>query len=82
MGSYLDGENKPTNDRNMTDMSKSRACPQLDIIQKYLRENTEFSSEIATDDRVCYVCYKSHLIIIKLVNNCTLHIVQILIFVY
>ena len=45
-----------TCDKNMTDISKSRACPQPDIIQKYLRENTEFSGEIATDDRVCYAC--------------------------
>ena len=30
------------------------------------------AGEIATDDRVCYACYKSHLIIIKLVNN-TVH---------
>ena len=61
-----------TCDKNMTDMSKSRACPQPNIIQKYLRENTEFSGEITTDDRVCYACYKSHLIIIKLINN-TVH---------
>ena len=50
-----------TCDKNMTDMSKSHACPQPDIIQKYLRENTEFSGEICNDDRVCYACYKSHL---------------------
>ncbi len=52
----------------MTDMSKSRAYPQPDNIQKYLRDNTDFSGEIASDDRVCYACYKSHLIIIKLMN--------------
>ena len=53
----------------MTDMSKSRACPQPDVIQKYLRENTEFSGEICNDDRVCYACYKSHLITIKHLNS-------------
>ena len=41
-----------TCDWNMTDISKSRTCPQPNIIQKYLRENTEFSGEIADDDRV------------------------------
>ena len=56
-----------TCDKNMTDMSKSRACPQPDIIQKYLRENTEFSGEICNDDRVCYACYKS--ISIKHLNS-------------
>ena len=61
-----------TCDKNMTDMSKSRACPQPDIVQKHLRENTDFSGEITSDDRVCYACYKSHLIIIKLMNN-TVH---------
>ena len=61
-----------TCNKNITDMSKSRACPQPDIIQKCLRENADFSGEIANDDRVCYACYKSHLIIIKLLNN-TVH---------
>ena len=57
--------------KNMTDMSKSHACHQPDIIQKYLRENIHFSDETVNDDRVCYACYKSHLIIVKVVNNNT-----------
>ena len=61
-----------TCDKNMTDMSKSRACPQPDIIQKYLRENTDFSGEITNNNRVCYACYKSHLVTIKLLNS-TVH---------
>ena len=51
-----------TCDKNMTDMSKSRACPQPHIIQKYLGDNTEFSGEICSNDRICYAWYKSHII--------------------
>ena len=41
-----------TCDKNMTDMSKeSRVCPQPDVIQRYLRENADFLSEISTNDR-------------------------------
>ena len=53
----------------MTDISKSRTCPQPQVIQKYLRDNTDFVGEICTDDKVCYTCYKSHLIIIKHINS-------------
>ena len=56
-------------EKNITDMSKSRVCPQPQVIQKYLRDNTDFVGEICIDDKVCYTCYKSHLIIIKHINS-------------
>ena len=61
-----------TCEKNMSDMSKSRACPQPIVIQKYLQENTDFSGYISNEDRVCYACYRSHLVTIKHLNN-TVH---------
>ena len=46
-----------------------RKCPEPAIVQTFLAENTEFTEEIKSDDRVCYACYKSHLVIIKHVQN-------------
>ena len=61
-----------TCDKTITDVSKSRACPEPDLIQKHLQENTDFSGQIRTEDRVCYACYRSHLFIIKHLNR-TVH---------
>ena len=61
-----------TCDKTITDVSKSRACPEPDLIQKHLQENTDFSGQISTEDRVCYACYRSHLFIIKHLNR-TVH---------
>lgn len=58
-----------TCEKNMAEMSKSRTCPQPKVIQKYLTDNTDIVGEICTDDKVCYTCYKSHLIIIKHINT-------------
>ena len=55
----------------MTDVSKSCACPEPDLIQKHLQENTDFSGQISTEDRVCYACYRSHLFIFE--SYCTQH---------
>lgn len=56
----------------MSDMSKSRACPQPNVIQKYFKENTDFLGYISNEDRVCYACYGSHLVTIKHLNS-TVH---------
>ena len=53
----------------MSFLTKTRKCPEPAIVQTFLAENTEFTEEIKSDDRVCYACYKSHLVIIKHVQN-------------
>ena len=53
----------------MSFLTKTRKCPEPAIVQTILAENTEFTEEIKSDDRVCYACYKSHLVIIKHVQN-------------
>ena len=47
----------------------SRPCPQTDIIQSHLREVIGFEGSIGAGDKVCYSCYKSHLVILKSSKN-------------
>ena len=42
-----------------------RPCPQPLIIQAYLSEHTDFTGDIVSSDRVCFSCYKSHLVLLK-----------------
>ena len=49
----------------ISDLSKSRAFPEPEILQTFLRENTDFTGELSPNDRVCYICYRSHLSIVK-----------------
>ena len=58
-----------TCDKAINDISKSRKCPEPELIQLFLQQNTEFSGVINADSRVCYACYKAHLIIIKHKQN-------------
>ena len=60
-----------TCDKTLNDLSKSRKCPEPALIQRFLQQNTEFSGQITTDDRVCYARYRAHLIIIKHTHNTT-----------
>ena len=53
-----------TCDRTLSDLTKSHKCPTPALIQGFLQQNTEFSGEISTEDRVCYACFRPHLIII------------------
>ena len=39
--------------KNLIDLSKSRPYPQPKLIRQFLRENTDFSTEINPDDRAC-----------------------------
>ena len=43
----------------------SRQCPNAEIIFEHLRETAGFEGTLATEDKVCYSCYKSHLIILQ-----------------
>ena len=49
--------------------TKSKACPQPTIIEPYLRENMGFEGNIKESDKVCYACYRSHLIILQKRNE-------------
>ena len=60
-----------TCDKTLNDLSKSRKCPEPALIQRFLQQNTEFSGQITTDDRVSYARYRAHLIIIKHTHNTT-----------
>lgn len=52
------------------DANKSRPFPEPDMMQEFLVINTEFSGQICPEDRVCYACYRSHLFVIKHIQNC------------
>ena len=43
----------------------SRPCPQPEVIQQHLRENTGFDRHVKAQDKVCYTCYKRHLLILQ-----------------
>lgn len=51
--------------KNFDSFDKGRSIPELDIIQHFLQSNTEFRETLQPDDRICYTCYKSHLVIVK-----------------
>ena len=50
----------------------SKICPQPAIIEQHLRENADFEGKIKEGDRVCYTCYRSHLIILQRRNETSL----------
>ena len=43
----------------------TRPCPNPHNIERYLSETTGFEGRITEGDMVCFVCYKSHLQILK-----------------
>lgn len=45
--------------------TKARLCPNPEVIEKMLNENTEFEHKINPDDKICPTCYKSHLAMLK-----------------
>lgn len=45
--------------------TQSRPCPQPDIIEDHLRNTISFEGHIKEGDKVCYSCYKSHLVILQ-----------------
>ena len=49
--------------------SKSKVCPKPAVIEQFLKENTDFEYHIRDQDRVCYVCYRSHLITLQQSDN-------------
>ena len=45
--------------------SISKQCPNPAVISEYLHDNTDFDGHIEDGSKVCYVCYKAHLVILK-----------------
>ena len=41
----------------------TRPCPNAELIGEHLRESAGFEGNLNTGDRVCFCCYKSHLIV-------------------
>ena len=70
---YLNPESRncKTCNKRILEHTNSRKCPDPVLIQRFLQQNTDFSGQICTEDRICYSCYKAHLIIIKHTNNTT-----------
>ena len=54
-----------TCDKIIANVSKTRACPETQLIRQFLEDNTNFFGDISANDQVCYACYKSHLFTIK-----------------
>lgn len=46
-----------------------RSCPQPDTIERHLRETIGFDKHIGPEDKICYSCYKSHLVILQECKN-------------
>ena len=42
-----------------------KVCPNPSLIQKHLEEYAGFEGRISEKDKVCYTCYRSHLVIIQ-----------------
>ena len=49
--------------------SNPKPCPQPALIEHYLKENTGYEGCIKEGDKVCYVCYRSHLVILQQRND-------------
>ena len=49
--------------------SNPKPCPRPALIEHYLKENTGYEGSIKESDKVCYVCYRSHLVILQQRND-------------
>ena len=49
--------------------TNSKTCPQPAIIEQHLREKAGFEGKIKEGDKVCYTCYRSHLIVLQRRNE-------------
>ena len=46
-----------------------KACPQPALIERHLKETVGFEGAIRESDKVCYTCYRSHLVILQQGND-------------
>ena len=60
-----------TCDKTVNYVTKTRKCPEPALIQQFLQQNMEFTGQNSAEDRVCYACYKAHLVTIKHMHNTT-----------
>ena len=44
---------------------KPRQCPNAELIVEHLRDSAGFEGNLTSGDKVCYSCYKSHLVILQ-----------------
>jgi len=51
--------------KHISDITKSQAVPEPGMIGAFLSENTDSNESISSNDRVCFTCYKSHLLLLK-----------------
>ncbi len=49
--------------------TKSKTCNQPNVIELYLKEKAGFEGTIKEGDKVCYVCYRSHLVILDTMDS-------------
>ncbi len=49
--------------------SNPKVCPKPTAIQHYLAENTHYDGCIMENDKVCYVCYRAQLVILKQIDG-------------
>ena len=45
--------------------SNPKTCPLPKLVEEHLKASTGFEGKIRENDRVCYSCYRSHLVIIQ-----------------
>ena len=49
--------------------SNPKPCPQPELVENHLKENMGFEGTIGCNDKVCNVCYRSHLVILQNQNR-------------
>ena len=45
--------------------SKTKPCPEPEIIKKYLCDSAGYDGDINQNYKVCYACYRTHHVILK-----------------
>ena len=45
--------------------SNPKTCPLPKVVEEHLKASTGFEGNIGENDKVCYSCYRSHLVIIQ-----------------
>ena len=61
--------NCKTCNKRLHNLHSCRKCPNVQLIQKFLVETTDFEGTISHDDQICYACYKAQLTIVKQIEN-------------
>ena len=43
----------------------TRPCPNAELIREHLTDTTGFNGTLLSGDKICFACYKSHLVILQ-----------------